>query len=172
MIAGNAIVAALYVVLTLITLPISYEYMQVRVSEFLMLLVFFNPSYTIGLTLGCLIANLFSTVGPLDIVLGTAATLIACLLMNLLSMFIKSLLINALIPCFVNALIVPLIIYLSAGGEIAFSVELFFVMFGWVFLGEFIAIICIGYPLFMIILHRYKSFHKMIVSTRNLDFKF
>ena len=171
-ITSNAIVAALYVVLTLITLPFSYSYMQIRVSEFLMLLVFFNPYYTIGLTLGCLIANVFSTVGPIDILLGTLATLIACILMNLMSYFIKSMLFGGFIPCVVNALMVPIIIYLSSGGEMVMTTELFFIMAGWVFLGEFIAIIVIGYPLMMILSKRYKSFHKMILSNRNMDFKF
>ena len=89
LLAANGIIAALYMVLTLITQPIAYSYMQFRVSEFLCLLVFFNPWYTPGLTLGCLLANLFSTVGPIDIALGTAATLIACLLMILCSRFVK-----------------------------------------------------------------------------------
>ncbi len=45
-----------------------------------MMLLLFEPSLTVGLTIGCLIANLFSTVSVLDIVIGTAATLLACLL--------------------------------------------------------------------------------------------
>ena len=45
-----------------------------------MMLPLFEPHLTIGLTIGCLIANLFSTVSVLDIVIGTAATLLACLL--------------------------------------------------------------------------------------------
>ena len=49
-------------------------------AEALCPLVALEPSLTIGLTLGCLIANLFSTVSALDIIVGTAATLLACLL--------------------------------------------------------------------------------------------
>ena len=173
-IAANGIIAALYVVLTLITLPISYSYMQVRLSEFLCLLVFFNPFYSFGLTIGCLLANLFSTVGPLDILMGTGATLIACLIMIVLSRFVKLLFLNGLIPCLVNAAIVPAIIYLSSLGTEAamnLTVELYFIMFAWVFLGEFIAVMGFGYPLFMILSRRHPRFSEIILATRNRDFK-
>ena len=172
LIAANGIIAALYVVLTLVTYPLSYSYMQVRLSEFLMLLVFFNPYYSIGLTLGCLIANIFSSVGPIDIGLGTAATLISCLLMAVCSLFIKSLFFNATIPCLVNAIMIPFVIYLSSGGTIVLTAGLYFTMFGWILLGEAISILVVGYPLFMVILKRYPSFHRVILSTRNQSFKF
>lgn len=174
LIAANGIIAALYIVLTLLTLPISYSYMQVRLSEFLNLLVFFNPLYTFGLTIGCLLANIFSTVGPLDILMGTGATLIACLIMIILSRFVKLLFLNGLIPCLINAIIVPFIIYLSSVGTdavMSLTVEIYFIMFAWVFLGEFIAIMCFGYPLFMILNRRYPRFNEFILSSRNQDFK-
>ena len=44
------------------------------------MLVALEPSLTVGLTLGCLISNIFSTVSALDIVIGTAGTLLGCLL--------------------------------------------------------------------------------------------
>ena len=91
MIAANGLIAALYAALTIACGPLSYEFMQFRFSELFNLLVFFNPYYTIGLTLGCLLANIFSSVGPIDIVFGTLTTLVACLLMILYSKFIKNL---------------------------------------------------------------------------------
>ena len=84
-IALNGIIAGLYTVITIACGPLSYEFMQFRFSELLNLLVFFNPSFTVGLTLGCLLANLFSTVGPIDIILGTLTTLFACIAMILYS---------------------------------------------------------------------------------------
>ena len=79
-IALNGIVAGLYAAITILTASFAYGNMQFRISEALMMLLLFEPSLTIGLTIGCLIANLFSTVSVLDIVIGTAATLLACLL--------------------------------------------------------------------------------------------
>lgn len=172
--AANGIIAALYVVLTLITAPIAYSYMQFRVSEFLCLLVFFNPWLTPGLTIGCLLANLFSTVGPLDIVMGTGATLIACLIMIVLGKFVKLLFVNGLIPCLVNAAIVPAIIYLSTLGTdnvMLLTPQEYFIMFAWVFLGEFLAVFGVGYPLFMILKRTYPNFEGVVLASRNVDFK-
>ena len=74
-----AIVAAVYAVLTL-TLPIpQFTGIQVRLSEALTVLPFLLPATAPGLVIGCFIANLFSPY-PLDLVVGTAATLVACIL--------------------------------------------------------------------------------------------
>ena len=78
-IAANAFIAALYVVLTLASYPLSFNQIQFRVAEVLVLLCFFRKDFVIGLTCGCALANLFSTLGPIDIAFGSAATLIACL---------------------------------------------------------------------------------------------
>ena len=53
---------------------------QVRFSEALCLLPFLFPETAWGLGVGCLIANLFSPYGALDIVVGSLSTLIAALL--------------------------------------------------------------------------------------------
>ena len=52
---------------------------QCRLAEALTVLPFFFPAATPGLVVGCFIANLFSPY-PLDILCGTLATLLACLL--------------------------------------------------------------------------------------------
>ena len=79
-IALNGLVAGLYAVVTILTASFAYGNIQFRLAEALCLLVALEPTLTVGLTLGCLIANLFSTVSALDIIVGTAATLLACLL--------------------------------------------------------------------------------------------
>lgn len=71
-------IAAVYVVLCLALQPFSYGAVQVRLAEALCLLPVFGPEYIAGVTLGCLLANaLGSTV--IDVVFGTLATLLACL---------------------------------------------------------------------------------------------
>lgn len=73
-----AILAAVYAVLT-ITLPIpQYGAVQLRLAEALTVLPFFFPAATPGLFVGCILANLVSPY-PLDIVCGSAATLLAAL---------------------------------------------------------------------------------------------
>lgn len=76
-IALSGIVAAVYAVITIVW-PLSYGSVQFRLSEALCVLPAFVPVTGIGLTVGCLVANLFSTVSALDIVIGTIATAIGC----------------------------------------------------------------------------------------------
>ncbi|MBP3633783.1 MAG: QueT transporter family protein [Oscillospiraceae bacterium] len=74
-----AIIAALYAAITILTAPFSYGLVQFRLSEALVVLCALAPSLGIGITLGCFLANLFSTVTALDMVVGTLATALACL---------------------------------------------------------------------------------------------
>ena len=168
------VIAALYAVLTIACGPVSYSFMQFRFSELFNLFVFFNPTTTVGLTIGCLVANLYSTVGLLDIVMGTATTLVACILMIFYSKLVKNLFSAGFIPCIANALVVPFTIYLcSIGTSDAFLLEpaIYFTMFGWVFLGEFVCIVCVGYPRFMALTKTNPSFYRLIGVPRNMDFK-
>ncbi len=102
-----AMIAAVYVVLCLALQPFSYGAVQVRLAEALCLLPVFGPEYIVGVTLGCLLANaLGSTV--IDVVFGTLATLLACLVTYALrNVRIKGLALPAsLPPVLFNALIV------------------------------------------------------------------
>ena len=79
-IALNGVVAGLYAAITILTASFAYGNIQFRIADALCVLVVLEPSLTVGLTLGCLISNIFSTVSALDIVIGTAGTLLGCLL--------------------------------------------------------------------------------------------
>ena len=78
----SALIAALYAALTLAFQPISYGAVQFRISEALTLLPVLFPQAVPGLTLGCLISNLFNPMGATvyDVVFGTLATLIAAVI--------------------------------------------------------------------------------------------
>lgn len=102
-----AVIAAVYVVLCLALAPFSYGAVQVRIAEALCLLPVFGAEYIVGVTLGCFLANLLgSTV--IDVVLGTLATLLACLVTyKLRNVRVKGLAIPASLPPVVfNMLIV------------------------------------------------------------------
>ncbi|MBS5887923.1 MAG: QueT transporter family protein [Negativicoccus massiliensis] len=77
MLVINAVLAAVYALLTVALAPFSYGPVQVRLSEVLTLLAFYQPKVVPGLILGCLLANLASPFGMIDIVVGTLATAIA-----------------------------------------------------------------------------------------------
>lgn len=71
-----AMIAALYVVLTLVFAPISFGAMQVRVAEALTILPLFTSAAIPGLFVGCLLANLIGGAVVLDVAFGSLATLI------------------------------------------------------------------------------------------------
>lgn len=74
-----ALMAALYAAVTLAAAPLSYGLAQLRLSEALMVLCPMEPALAAGITLGCFLANLFSPVTALDLVVGTLATGLAAL---------------------------------------------------------------------------------------------
>lgn len=64
-VAQGAIIAALYVVLTVIFAPISFGEMQVRISEALTILPMFTPAAIPGLFVGCVLGNLLGGAIPM-----------------------------------------------------------------------------------------------------------
>ena len=151
-IAQNGIVGAIYFLLCFLFQSISFGTIQIS---------FFRPDYVIGATLGCFLANLQSTLGWPDILIGTMATLVSCLLIAFAS---PSLLIACLYPVAINGFVV--------GAELCWLLDLgwnqYFYQSGMVALGEFISMI-IGYMLF-IFLRRNKSFMNVIGATNHRDF--
>ena len=79
----GALIAAVYAALTYAVAPLSFGATQFRISEALTILPVFTPAAIPGLAIGCVIANIGSPFGPIDIVLGTLATLLAALMTRL-----------------------------------------------------------------------------------------
>ena len=80
--ATAGVVGAAYAALALFgsVFGVTYGPIQCRFSEALCVLPYLFPETAWGLGVGCLIANLFSPYGLLDIVVGSCATLLAALL--------------------------------------------------------------------------------------------
>ena len=74
--AQAAMIAAVYVALTVVFAPISFSEIQVRVAEALTILPVFTPAAIPGLFIGCLIGNIAGGAVVPDIIFGTLATLI------------------------------------------------------------------------------------------------
>lgn len=74
-----AIVAALYAVMGYFgnVFGLTFGAVQFRFAEALTVLPFLFPATAPGLAIGCLITNLLSPYGPIDVVLGTLATAVA-----------------------------------------------------------------------------------------------
>ena len=74
--AQAAVIAAVYVVLTVVFAPFSFSEVQVRISEALTILPVFTAAAVPGLTAGCLLGNIVGGAPLPDVVFGTLATLI------------------------------------------------------------------------------------------------
>ena len=155
----NGVIAATYAALTIAMSPIAYGPIQFRFSEIMVLFCFFNKKYSIGLTLGCFLANLMSPTASLDIIFGTAATLLACLCI----MFCKHLVVAAIFPVLFNAFIVA--------WELTFFGEPYWLSVLTVGLGELVVMV-ISYIIFILIIKRNKEFLRVIKADQNLDYKF
>ncbi len=105
-----ALIAALYVVLTLLSAAcgLASGVIQVRLSEALTVLPVFTPAAIPGLFVGCLLSNLFTGGLPWDVVFGSLATLIGALGTYLLRRRSKWL--SPIPPILANVLIVPFVL--------------------------------------------------------------
>ena len=72
----GAVIAALYVVLTMVFAPISFGPVQIRIAEMLPLLPLFTPAAIPGLFVGCILANFLGGAIIWDVIFGSIATLI------------------------------------------------------------------------------------------------
>lgn len=108
-----AMIAALYVVLTLIFQPFSFGEIQVRIAEALTILPAFTPAAIPGLFIGCLIGNIIGGSILPDIIFGSLATLIGACFTYLLRKQNKFL--APLPPVISNILIIPFVLRYAYG---------------------------------------------------------
>ena len=152
-IALNGVVAGLYAAITILTASFAYGDIQFRIADALCLLVALEPSLTVGLTLGCVIANIFSTVSVLDIVVGSAATLIAAML----TARCRSRMLSPLAPVLVNAVVVGAVLYFVYYSGSAVPMWLPMAQVG---LGQFVACYGLGLPLLGFLEKRFPSWRE------------
>lgn len=108
-ITHSALIAALYVALTLLSnlFGLSSGAVQIRFSEALTILPIFTPSSISGLFIGCIIANLLTGSLLLDVIFGSLATLIGAYFTYLLR---KKPILATLPPIISNTIIIPFIL--------------------------------------------------------------
>lgn len=124
LITQGAIIAGLYVVLSLAMYQFSYLEIQCRAAEALCMTIFFTPAGAWGVCIGCFITNLFGG-SWMDTVFGTLATLIAVILTLPItkaikkwtggSLDIKHSLLIPIPTVLVNAAIIPFVLYYGYG---------------------------------------------------------
>ena len=140
------IVSALYIVICLILAPISFGPSQLRLGEILCLLSIENPIYIISISIGCLISNLLlSTLGAIDAIVGTFASLLGCGLGYILrNKKINNFpLLSTIAISLVNAFIISLEMNYILGNQTIFLYSLIEI-----FISEIIILVIIGYPIY------------------------
>ena len=106
--AQAAMIAAIYVVLTVIGASFAFGSVQIRLSEALTILPVFTPAAIPGVFLGCLISNVMAGALLPDIIFGSLATLTGAVFTWMLRN--KSRYLAPLPPILANALIVPFVL--------------------------------------------------------------
>lgn len=151
-ITESAVIASLYVALTWVSgiVGLSYGSIQFRISEVLTILPVFTPAAIPGLTVGCIIANLNSPYGLLDVCIGSLATLIASTLCYILrNKRICGLpVLSSVMPVWANALAVSLVISPFFSQIESGTVMAFILSFAQVGFGELITGTLLGLLLF------------------------
>jgi len=145
-IAQVSIIAALYAALTVALPFLSYGAVQFRVAEILTLLCFYDKKYRPALIIGCFVANLFSPLGVIDWVVGTAATAFSVIPMAWFQKFKNGIWIAALFPVIANGIIIGIELRIVFDAPLALSMAT-------VALGE-AAVMAVGAVLFKLFYKR------------------
>lgn len=148
----SGIIAALYAVLTLPMAQFAFGPIQFRLAEVLTVLPAFAAGYIPGVSLGCFLANLLnpSNLGPVDIIGGTLATVIAGIFSRILGK--KNKILGIIPPIFFNGLIVggylPFLL-IDEGSEVTATAVL--ISMAEVAASEAVLLIVIGIPFIILI---------------------
>ena len=143
------LIAGLYVVLSLITMPIASGAIQFRISEALTILPLFFIEAIPALFVGCMLSNLITGCVLLDIVFGSIITLIASVLTFLIGKIIKNaflkMFLGGLFPVLLNALFLPLI-WLKVYGAIEY---VYYLQALFLLISQSLSVYACGSPLYL-----------------------
>ena len=159
-----AMVAALYFVLCYFgnIFQLTFGPVQVRLGEALTVLPFLFPATAPGLAVGCLLTNILSPYGPIDMAVGTLATAIAAFW----TMKMPRWYLAGLPPVVMNALLLPPMWAWAEAGALNGA---FWAAYGlnlWTFVvGEAVACYVLGTVL-VLALPRVRYFRSMIPERR------
>ena len=123
-----AMIAAVYVVLTVVFAPLSFGEVQVRISEALTILPLFTPAAVPGLFMGCLLGNMLGGAVLPDIVFGSLATLAGAFFTYRLRG--ASPILGPLPPIIANTLVVPFVLRCAYGVDLPIPVMMISVGIG------------------------------------------
>lgn len=107
----TALVAALYVAVTVLLSVISFGAVQLRLSEMFNYLALYNKRYVVAVTIGVILANFLSPTWILDVPIGGIATFLVLILCRSITEHMK----NDIVKMVVTALIFAISMFTVAG---------------------------------------------------------
>ncbi len=108
-----AMIAAVYVVLSVVFAPFGTKAVQVRIAEALTILPVFTPAAIPGVFIGCFIGNMLAGCILPDVIFGSLASLIGAIGTYKLGKIHP--LLGTLPPIFANTIIIPLVLRYGYG---------------------------------------------------------
>ena len=150
------IIAALYTVTTLLTMPVASGAVQIRIGEALTLLPLLYFEAVPALFVGCILSNLISACALPDIILGSLITLFAAVLTYSAGKIIKNtplkIIVGGLFPVLLNAFLLPLIwVYCYGALEYIYGVQALLLL-----AGQSVSVYLVGTPI-VVQLEKYKK---------------
>jgi uncharacterized membrane protein len=156
-IAGNGIIAALYIAVSAVIQPFGFTNVQFRVSEMFNHLIVFNKNYFYGIVLGVFLTNLFfSPIVAYDLVFGVGHSVISLLITIAAARYVK----NTLGLLAINTAVFTFNMYIIAFElKLAFNLPFFFT---WLTTaaGEFF-VLAAGIPI-MLAIHKRINLRKVL----------
>ncbi len=148
-IARAGVIGGLYIVLSLLTLPISGGAIQFRISEALTVLPLLFPESVIGLFLGCALSNLIVGCPIWDVLLGSAVTLVSGLATLGIGKLIKNtplkIILGGLPPVMFNAFILP-VVWLMCYGNLQYA---YIIQACLLLASQSVSVYALGVPLYL-----------------------
>lgn len=171
------VIAALYVAMVLAGAMVSFGPLQFRFAEVLAVMPFFFPIAVPGLFIGCVIANMFSPYGLIDVVVGSLASLLAGLCTMKIGMSLDrerlgTKLLACLPPVIINAVMIgAMIAWLIVGGGAEGAFLTTFAVYGaYVGLGQLGVLYLLGMPL-MIFMSKSGMYHRLSALMGDINVK-
>jgi uncharacterized membrane protein len=126
---------------------------QFRISEGLTMLALVFPEAVPALFIGCMISNIITGCGVLDVVLGSLITLISALLTFFTARKIKNtalkIIVGGIYPVLLNAFFLPLIWLMYTSLEYVYYIQVLLLL-----VGQGLSVYAVGAPLYLFIKKR------------------
>lgn len=139
--AINSLVAAMYVVVTMVIAPFGFSVIQFRVSELFNHFIVFDRRYFTGIVAGVFLANLFLSPVKVDMIFGVAHTALSLGIVILISKRVK----NRVQLMIISSIVFSLNMYIIAFMLKTFMgvADNFMVLYGTLAVGELVTMLAL-----------------------------